>query len=194
MPERAEHLDQSPAAGPASPVKISNRGRVIYPESGLTKGEHQIEGINSRLDGMQAAILSVKLRHLDAWTQARRDKAASYNARLAGIVGLETPVEGEGCEHVYHLYVVRHDRRDELAAHLAAAGIQTVVNYPVALPFLPAYQRFGHVPRDFPNAWANQGRILSLPIFPEMHASQQAHVAEALHRFAEMRPDKSNKT
>jgi dTDP-4-amino-4,6-dideoxygalactose transaminase len=173
---------------------LAQRMAMFARHGGLTKGEHQIEGINSRLDGMQAAILSVKLRHLDAWTQARRDKAASYNARLAGIVGLETPVEGEGCEHVYHLYVVRHDRRDELAAHLAAAGIQTVVNYPVALPFLPAYQRFGHVPRDFPNAWANQGRILSLPIFPEMHASQQAHVAEALHRFAEMRPDKSNKT
>lgn len=151
---------------------------------GLTKGEHQIEGVNSRLDGIQAAILSVKLRHLDAWTRARREKAAAYNAALAGISGLETPLEGEGREHVYHLYVVRHDRRDELAAQLAADGIQTVVNYPVALPFLPAYQRFGHVPQDFPNAWDNQGRILSLPIFPEMTAPQQARVAEAVRRFA----------
>lgn len=163
---------------------LARRMAMFARHGGLTKGEHQIEGINSRLDGMQAAILSVKLRHLNAWTRARRDKAASYNAVLAGIAGLETPVEGEGREHVYHLYVVRHDRRDDLAAHLAAAGIQTVINYPVALPFLPAYQRFGHVPRDFPNAWANQGRILSLPIFPEMSESQHGRVVEALRRFA----------
>jgi dTDP-4-amino-4,6-dideoxygalactose transaminase len=163
---------------------LAQRMAMFARHGGLTKGEHRIEGINSRLDGMQAAILSVKLRHLDAWTRARRDKAATYNASLAGIAGLETPVEGEGREHAYHLYVVRHDRRDELASHLAAAGIQTVVNYPVALPFLPAYQRFGHVSEDFPNAWANQGRILSLPIFPEMTDLQQAQVAEAIRRFA----------
>lgn len=163
---------------------LAQRMAMFARHGGLTKGEHRIEGINSRLDGMQAAILSVKLRHLDAWTRARHDKAAIYNASLAGITGLETPLEGEGREHVYHLYVVRHDRRDELAAHLAAAGIQTVINYPVALPFLPAYQRFGHVSEDFPNAWANQGRILSLPIFPEMTDSQQAQVAEAIRLFA----------
>lgn len=162
---------------------LAQRMATFARHGGLTKGEHRIEGINSRLDGMQAAILSVKLRQLDAWTRARRGKAAAYNAMLAGIDGLETPVEGEGREHVYHLYVVRHDRRDELAAHLAADGIQTVVNYPVALPFLPAYQRFGHVPQEFPNAFANQNRILSLPIFPEMTAPQQAQVVEALRRF-----------
>lgn len=162
---------------------LAQRMAMFARHGGLTKGEHQIEGVNSRLDGMQAAILSVKLRHLDTWTRARRERAAIYNAGLAGVAGLETPVEGEDSEHVYHLYVVRHDRRDELAAHLAAAGIQTVVNYPVALPFLPAYQRFGHVPRDFPNAWENQGRILSLPIFPEMMPSQQARVAETISHF-----------
>ncbi len=162
---------------------LAQRMAMFARHGGLSKGEHQIEGINSRLDGMQAAILSVKLRHLDAWTRARRDRAASYNARLAGIAGLETPVEGGEREHVYHLYVVRHDRRDELAAHLAAAGIQTVINYPVALPFLPAYQRFGHVPGDFPNAWANQGRILSLPIFPEMTTEQINKVCETILSF-----------
>lgn len=163
---------------------LARRMAMFARHGGLTKGEHRIEGINSRLDGIQAAILSVKLRHLEAWTRARRDKAASYNAMLAGLAGLETPVEGEGREHVYHLYVVRHDRRDDLAAHLAAAGIQTVINYPVALPFLPAYERFGHVPRDFPNAWANQRRILSLPIFPEMTVSQQGQVAESIRQFS----------
>ncbi len=162
---------------------LAQRMAMFARHGGLSKGEHRIEGINSRLDGMQAAVLSVKLRHLGAWTRARRDRAANYNALLADIPGLETPVEGGGREHVYHLYVVRHDRRDELAAHLAAAGIQTVINYPVALPFLPAYQRLGHVPGDFPNAWANQGRILSLPIFPEMTASQINKVCETILSF-----------
>lgn len=163
---------------------LAQRMAMFARHGGLTKGEHQIEGINSRLDGMQAAILSVKLRRLQAWTSARREKAATYNAMLGGIVGLETPMESEGREHVYHLYVIRHDRRDQLASHLAAAGIQTVVNYPLALPFLPAYQRFGHVPEEFPNAWANQGRILSLPIFPEMTVSQQDQIAESIRHFS----------
>jgi dTDP-4-amino-4,6-dideoxygalactose transaminase len=164
---------------------LAQRMAMFARHGGLTKGEHQIEGINSRLDGMQAAILSVKLRHLDAWTRARRQRASAYNTMLDGLDGLETPIEVEGNEHVYHLYVVRHGRRDALAAHLAAAGIQTVVNYPLALPFLLAYQRFGHVPQEFPNAWANQSRILSLPIFPELSDSQQAKVVETLRRFAD---------
>jgi dTDP-4-amino-4,6-dideoxygalactose transaminase len=164
--------------------ELARRMAMFARHGGLAKGEHQIEGINSRLDGLQAAILSVKLRHLPAWTQARREKAAVYNALLAGVPGLETPIEGEEREHVYHLYVVRHDRRDELARHLNAAGIQTVINYSVALPFLPAYSRLGHEPEDFPNAWGNQGRILSLPIFPEMTGVQQNSVAEAIRQFA----------
>lgn len=162
---------------------LAQRMAMFARHGGLTKGEHQIEGINSRLDGMQAAILSVKLRHLDAWTQARREKAAAYDAMLAGVAGIEPPVKSDGCEHVYHLYVVRHDRRDELASHLAAEGVQTVVNYPVALPFLPAYQRFGHRHQDFPHAWGNQDRILSLPIFPEMTDFQQTRVIDVIRHF-----------
>jgi len=88
-----------------------------------------------------------------------------------------------GREHVYHLYVVRHPRRDALKEHLARNGIETVMNYPVALPFLPAYARFGARPEQFPNAHANQSTILSLPIFPEMTEAQQAHVVRAVGAF-----------
>lgn len=151
---------------------------------GLKKGDHQIEGINSRLDGIQAAILSVKLRYLRAWTNARRERASVYNAQLKDILGVDTPVELKGREHVYHLYVVRHERRDDLAHHLNSAGIQTVINYQIALPFLPAYERFGHMPQDFPNAWNNQSRILSLPIFPEMTMAQIDTVTEKIRQFA----------
>lgn len=152
---------------------------------GIVKGVHEIEGINSRLDGLQAAILRVKMRYLPAWTEARRAVAAAYDAGLAGLAGLRTPQVGPDRGHVYHLYVVRHDDRDWLARHLAEAGIGTVINYPVALPFLPAYARFGHVPEDFPAAFANQSRILSLPIFAEMTRDQIDAVIGAVRDFAE---------
>lgn len=156
---------------------------MIARHGGLKKGDHQIEGINSRLDGLQAAILSVKLPHLAAWTRRRQEIAAEYDRRLAGVAGVSLPKVAEAREHVYHLYVIRHEARDALARHLADRGIQTVVNYPVALPFLPAYSRLGHVPEDFPNAHSNQSKILSLPMFPEMTEEQIAAVVGAISEF-----------
>lgn len=162
---------------------LAERMAMIARHGGLTKGDHQVEGVNSRLDGLQAAILSVKLPHLRGWTARRQEVAADYGRLLAGIPGLTLPRVAEGREHVYHLYVVQHERRDALARHLAERGIQTVVNYPVALPFLPAYARFGHRPSDFPVAHANQSRILSLPIYPEITAEQMRMVANAVREF-----------
>lgn len=153
---------------------------------GLFKGDHQIEGVNSRMDGLQAAILSVKLKHLAAWTTARRERAEAYSRALAGSSTVIPPVIGDGRDHVWHLYVVKHERRDELARYLAQKGIQTVVNYPVALPFLAAYARLGHSPSDFPNAYWNQSRILSLPLFPEMTAEQAGLVVQCLHEFDDL--------
>lgn len=147
------------------------------------KGDHQIEGINSRLDGLQAAILSVKLPHLRKWTEERRRVAALYDRALAGITQVETPRIAEGRSHVYHLYVIRCDRRDQLKKHLAEHGIPTVLNYPKALPFYPAYAYLGHKTEDFPDAYSNQSRILSLPIYPEMTAEQVATVASAIREF-----------
>lgn len=164
-------------------AKLAERMEMFARHGGLTKGDHRIEGINSRLDGMQAAILSAKLPHLLAWTARRRQIAAEYDRLLAGLDGLTLPHEADGREHVYHLYVVEHERRDALATHLLAQGIQTVVNYPVALPFLPAYSRLGHTAEQFPRAYRNQSRILSLPIFPEISQQQIAHVAGSIADF-----------
>jgi dTDP-4-amino-4,6-dideoxygalactose transaminase len=164
-------------------AKLAERMAMFARHGGITKGDHQIEGINSRLDGLQAAVLSVKLPHLPAWTARRQEIAAEYSKLLAGIDGVGLPVVAPGRSHVYHLYVVRHERRDALARHLAALGVQTVINYPVALPLLPAYARFGHRPEDFPNAFHNQSRVLSLPIFPEMTAQQLTFVADAMRAF-----------
>lgn len=147
---------------------------------GITKGDHEIEGVNSRLDGLQAAILRVKLPHLAEWTRRRRAVAARYDRLLAGVFGLTTPVEAEGREHVYHLYVVEADSRDELQAALKARGVPTVINYRRALPFLPAYADRGHTADDFPVAHRMQGRILSLPIFAELTEAQGEEVAAAV--------------
>lgn len=162
---------------------LARRMAIFARHGGITKGVHEIEGINSRLDGLQAAVLSVKLPHLAEWTRARGAIAARYDAALSEIKGVTLPKTLPGADPVWHLYMIRHDARDALAEHLKAHGIQTVVNYPVALPYLPAYARLGHMPCDFPNAHHNQSRILSLPIFPEMTNAQFDAVVEAIAGF-----------
>jgi dTDP-4-amino-4,6-dideoxygalactose transaminase len=142
------------------------------------KGEHVMEGINSRMDGLQAAILNVKLPHLPAWTTARRRVAARYNDLLGHINNLTTPRVAADRSHVYHLYVVATSTRDFLKTVLADAGITTSLNYPKALPFYPAYDYLGHKSADFPAAYRNQSRILSLPIYPEMTDEMTEYVAD----------------
>jgi dTDP-4-amino-4,6-dideoxygalactose transaminase len=163
---------------------LAERMAMFARHGGLKKGEHRIEGINSRLDGLQAAVLSVKLPHLAAWTRRRQEIAAEYDRRLRDIPGITVPRIAAGREHVYHLYAIRHKQRDALAAHLAARGIQTAINYPMALPFVPAYARLEHTPADFPNAHCNQSRVLSLPIFPEMTGEQIDAVIAGLRSFS----------
>jgi dTDP-4-amino-4,6-dideoxygalactose transaminase len=150
---------------------------------GLVKGDHEMEGINSRLDGLQAAILRVKLPHLANWTAKRRTVAKRYNEMLADIAQIKTPTEVAGREHVYHLYVIETENRDNLGAFLKTQGIPTVINYKSALPFLPAYAYLGHVPEDFPVAFGLQNRILSLPMFAELDEAQQDSIAEAISAF-----------
>ena len=149
------------------------------------KGEHVMEGINSRMDGMQAAILNVKLPHLPAWTEARRRVAARYDELLDGVGDIVTPKVAPGREHVYHLYVIRTERREALRKYLTDAGVATVLNYPKALPFYAAYGYLKHAPEDFPVAYANQSRILSLPIYPEMTDEMIASVAQVIDGFFE---------
>ena len=147
------------------------------------KGNHVIEGMNSRMDGIQGAVLRVKLPHLPRWTERRQQLAARYNELLAGVGDLQLPHVAPGRTHVYHLYVIKTAQRDALRAHLTKESIETVLNYPKALPFYPAYQYLGHQPSDFPNAFANQNQILSLPIFPEMEERELLHVVESIKTF-----------
>lgn len=162
---------------------LAERMTMLARHGGLVKHQHRIEGINSRLDGLQAAILSAKLPHLPAWTEARRKAATIYDAGLNQIEDIEVPQVAPGRSHVYHLYTIKHPRRDDLAAHLNVNGVQTAINYPTALPFLEAYSRFNHRPEQFPNAFRDQGRILSLPMFAEMTQAQQSEVIDLIRAF-----------
>lgn len=156
---------------------------MLARHGGLVKHKHLIEGINSRLDGMQAAILSAKLKHLKAWTKARQDAAAVYDAGLNQLDGVEVPRVAPDRTHVYHLYTIKHNKRDALASYLGENGVQTAINYPTALPLLPAYARFAHRSEQFPRAFDDQNKILSLPMFAEITREQQDEVIRLIRNF-----------
>lgn len=147
------------------------------------KGNHMIEGINSRMDGLQAAVLRVKLPYLQDWTRKRQEAAAVYNNLFEDVAEIVVPYVTPNREHVYHLYMIKTEKRDALRQHLNNCGISSVVNYSRALPYYKAYEYLGHQPEDFPNAYSNQSRILSLPIFPEITREQQEHVVAVVDEF-----------
>jgi dTDP-4-amino-4,6-dideoxygalactose transaminase len=157
------------------------RARMLANHGRTQKYDHDFEGVNSRLDGMQAAILNVKLRHLDEWTEKRRAAARRYDTALQGL-GLKTPIELDDVRAVYHLYVARvpDGRREELQEALAAAGINTGIHYPIPLPYLNAYRHLGYTPKDFPQSLQVSGEILSLPMFPELTGEQVEQVARSI--------------
>ncbi len=151
---------------------MSNHGRV-------KKYDHEFEGVNSRLDGLQAAILSVKLRHLEEWTAKRRKAADIYKEFLHGSKVI-VPVEADGVKHVYHLYVVRVPRRDSIQAALRERGVETGIHYPIALPNLKAYNYLGYGSEDFPTATQYSKEILSLPIYPELNRAHIEYICKEL--------------
>jgi dTDP-4-amino-4,6-dideoxygalactose transaminase len=153
------------------------------------KNEHAMEGICSRMDGLQAAILNVKLPHLPAWTRDRQRVAATYDELLGETNTIIAPRVPLDREHVYHLYVIRTENRDGLKKHLGNADISTVINYPKALPFYPAYAYLAHHQNNFPIAYANQSRILSLPIYPEMTPQMIEYVVHLTVNFAQRKSE-----
>jgi dTDP-4-amino-4,6-dideoxygalactose transaminase len=141
-------------------------------------------GWNSRLDEIQAAVLRVKLQHLDDWTAARRAHAFSYNQLLAGVMGITTPETPPHSEHVYHLYTIRilgaSGRRDRVQQKLASLGISTGAYYPTPLHLQPIFAGYGHNPGSFPQAEQASAQVLSLPLFPELTSRQIELVVESL--------------
>ena len=145
---------------------------------------HGMVGINSRLDGFQGAVLAVKLRHLEAWTEARIAAARRYTAGLQDVC--VTPAVHPDARHVFHLYVVRVGNREELRQHLQDAGIATGVHYLKALPFVAAYADQGGTPEQFPNAHAFQDQIVSLPMHGDLSEDQIDLVIEKVREVARM--------
>ena len=139
---------------------------------------HSIAGGNSRLDTVQAAILSVKLPHLDAWNAARRHHAAAYGEHLATSVG--TPSSAAGVEHVYHLYVIETDRRDDVQQQLRAKEIATGIHYPIPVHLQDACAHLGYRVGDFPVTERAAQRMLSLPMYPELTGAQIDYVSDAV--------------
>ncbi len=157
---------------------------TMYARHGaLKKHEHKIEGINSRLDGLQAAILRVKLPHILNWTDKRIKNAELYDNYLKEIDSISIPKVRPGSVHSFHLYVIRAKNRDGLADYLKENGVQNAVHYPRILPNLPAYTYLKHTEEDFPVARKYEGEILSLPMYPELNEHQIKYVATQIKNF-----------
>lgn len=163
--------------------EFAARARMFASHGSLKKHEHEFEGINSRLDGLQAAILSVKLPHILAWNQKRLRNALFYNHLLSDVDGIVTPKIHPSVKHVFHIYLIRTERRDELQSFLKEKEISTGIHYPRALPFLKAYAYLGHKPEDFPVVYEYQDKNLSLPMYPELTEEMIRYVADHVREY-----------
>jgi len=163
--------------------RLAERVRRLRNYGEEVKYHHVEKGVNARLDTLQAAVLSVKLRRLAAWNHARDRLAETYRQLLTGVGDLGFQERAPGSTHVYHLFVVETGKRDGLREHLHGAGIQTGVHYPVPVHLQPAYEDLGYKQGDFPNAERLAVSTLSLPMFPELRPDQVAFVAEQVRCF-----------
>jgi dTDP-4-amino-4,6-dideoxygalactose transaminase len=162
---------------------LATKCRMFANHGALKKHEHEIEGINSRLDGMQAAVLNVKLPHLQRWTIARQTNAALYREAFSDITEIKCIPEKPNTKHSYHLFIILSEDRDALKTHLEAAGIETAIHYPSPLPLLKAYESKGYTAADFPNAAKAASQMLSLPMYPELKSEQIIYITESIKAF-----------
>jgi dTDP-4-amino-4,6-dideoxygalactose transaminase len=163
---------------------LAYRIRMLRQYGERKKYEHNSIGYNSRLDELQAAILRVKLRHLDSWNNSRRKAAKMYNELLRGVKGVILPQEFEDRKHVYHLYVVRHARRDKMREFLATSGIGTGIHYPIPVHLQKSYLHLKYRRGSFPQTEAAAHQMLSLPMFPEITDNEIEYVCQTVRSFA----------
>ncbi len=170
----------------ANDPELAERLRVLRVHGSKPKYFHALIGGNFRLDELQAAVLRVKLKHLDAWTTARQDNAAFYDAQFqsAGVSGqLTTPYAMPGCRHIYNQYIVRVKNRDGLKAHLSERGVGTEIYYPMSLHQQECFKYLGYKTGDFPESEGAAAETLALPIYPELSPEQLAYVAASVAEF-----------
>ncbi|OFY84472.1 MAG: erythromycin biosynthesis sensory transduction protein eryC1 [Bacteroidetes bacterium RIFCSPLOWO2_12_FULL_35_15] len=163
---------------------IAEKIRMIANHGQLEKHKHLIEGRNSRMDGIHAAVLSAKIKYLDAWTN-KRIEIADYYSLLLDKLNVKVPFVKNKSKHVFHLYVILTSKRDALKEHLENQGIETAIHYPTALPLLDAYRSEGYKNSDFPIATDFTSKILSLPIYPELTKEMVMYVVENIKKINE---------
>jgi dTDP-4-amino-4,6-dideoxygalactose transaminase len=148
------------------------------------KHHHELKGGNYRLEGIQGAVLGVKMKYIERWTEARRKTAMRLSHSLEGL-GYELPANPKDMRQVYHVFAIQHPQRAALQEHLTARGIATGIHYPVPVHLQPCFAELGYEPGDFPHAERTAKRTLSLPMFPELSEAQLEEIAVALREFAE---------
>jgi dTDP-4-amino-4,6-dideoxygalactose transaminase len=165
-------------------TNLATNLRRFVNHGGLTKDEHLMEGMNSRMDTLQAAVLNAKLKYLAAWNARRQSIAKQYLEQLKSVDAIQLPITDKGNEHVYHLFVVRSKQRDALKEFLQSRGVETMIHYPKALPFEPAYSSLHFKSSDFPVAHALQSEVLSLPCHPNLIDAEVAYICDAIKKFS----------
>ena len=163
--------------------ELAIRARMIRQHGEIERYHHQVIGHNYRMEAIQGAVLGTKLKYLEDWTAKRRRNASLYSELLADVEEIETPRIRPGADHVFHLYVIQTDRRDELQKFLGENGIATGLHYPVPLHLQPAYKHLGYRKGDFPVAERAAKRMLSLPMYAELTEKQIHYVVEAIKEF-----------
>jgi len=164
-------------------AELAERLRRLHNYGQQAKYQHVEKGLNARLDTLQAAVLTVKLRYLPQWNEARATHAEKYKEMLAGVGDLAFQQRAPYSTHVYHLFIIETEKRAALQEHLNAAGVSTTIHYPVPIHLQQAYTDLRHNKGDFPKAEQLADRILSLPMFPELHEDQISRVAEEIKAF-----------
>jgi dTDP-4-amino-4,6-dideoxygalactose transaminase len=165
-----------------SDAEVAEKIRVFRHVGQSGKNVHSVKGFNHRLDNLQAAILLKKLPYLDGWNESRRRAAAHYHSLLKDLP-IQVPEVMDSVKHVFHLYVIRTNRRDELDRYLNERGIDTGIHYPTPIHLQPAYKDLGYQPGDFPVAEAMANEILSLPMYPELSDEQIRQIVETIREF-----------
>jgi dTDP-4-amino-4,6-dideoxygalactose transaminase len=163
--------------------ELATQVRLMRDHGQSSKYHHELVGRNARMDGIQAAVLSVKLRHLDDWNASRRRSAELYRTRLGLVVQVIVPTEAEYARHVYHVYAIRVRNRDALAGHLRANGVGVGIHYPIPIHLQPAYRNLAIREGSFPVTETSSRELLSLPMFAELREDQIGRVTELVRGF-----------
>jgi dTDP-4-amino-4,6-dideoxygalactose transaminase len=168
-----------------SDAKIAEKAEIFRNHGGKDKYFVVVHGFNSRLDSLQAAILRVKLKYLDAWTAKRRQKAGLYTRLLSGVKGVHVPEISPENYHVFNYFTIRTAKRDKLQQHLNSKGVATAIYYPLPLHLQEVYKPLGHKTGDFPESERAAGKVISLPMYPELQEKDIEYIAKQIGLFYE---------